>query len=65
MLEVSPVQSPATARPERPIREYRAPSRVGLALRLVLVLVATTLVVGVAAAGAFAGLLYRLSSIGR
>jgi hypothetical protein len=62
MLEVSPVDVPAEPRPARSVREYRTPSRIGIALQLVLLVAATTLVVGFAAASAFAGLLYRLSS---
>jgi len=62
MLEVSPAEVPTEPRPARPVREYRAPSRIGIALQLVMLVAATTLVVGFAAASAFAGLLYRLSS---
>jgi hypothetical protein len=63
MLDVSPAEAPAPVRPERTIREYRTGARAGIALRLVLLLTATTLVVGFVAASAFAGLLYQLSSV--
>jgi hypothetical protein len=61
MLDASPLEP----RPARPVREYRAPSRFGIALRLVLLIAATTVVCGAAAASAFAGLLYRFVSVGR
>ena len=63
MLDVSPSVVPAAARPPRPVREHRAGARVGIVLQLVLLLAATTLVVGFVAASAFAGLLYQLSSL--
>jgi len=63
MLDISPAEAPLIARPARPVGEYRAGARVGIALRLVLLLAATTLVVGFVAASAFAGLLYQLSSV--
>jgi hypothetical protein len=63
MLDVSPAEAPAPVRPVRTVRGYRTEARAGIALRLVLLLAATTLVVGFVAASAFAGLLYQLSSV--
>ena len=62
MLDASPVPAPVEPRPPRPFREYHAPSRAGVALQLVFLVVATTVVIGLAAAAAFAGVLYRLLS---
>jgi hypothetical protein len=57
--------SPAVPSPSRSLRSQRARSHIASALRLMILVVVTGLVVGFLAAGAFVGVLEQLTTASR